>query len=86
MGAGENLHLVERFTRTAPDTIKYEITLSDPTTWTKPWTAVIPLKRTQEAIYEYACHEGNFEQVRGMLAAARADEKAADEAARKSSR
>jgi hypothetical protein len=86
MGAGENLQLIERFTRTAPDTIKYEITLNDPTTWTKPWTAVIPLKRTQEAIYEYACHEGNFEQVRGMLGAARADEKAAQEATKKSSR
>jgi len=86
MGAGENLHLIECFTRTAPDTIKYEIMLNDPTTWTKPWTAVIPLKRTQEAIYEYACHEGNFEQVRGMLGAARADEQAAEEATKKSSR
>ena len=77
MGAGENLHLVERFTRISPEEIRYEITLSDPTTWTKPWTAVVPLKRTQEAIYEFACHEGNYEQVRGMLGAARADERAA---------
>jgi hypothetical protein len=85
MGAGENLHLIERFTRVAPDTIKYEITLTDPTTWTKPWTAVIPLKRTREAIFEYACHEGNYEMIRGMLAAARAEEKVAEEVGKKRS-
>ena len=48
MGSAENLHVVERFTRVAPDTINYEITLDDPTTWTKPWTAVIHLKQTQD--------------------------------------
>jgi hypothetical protein len=84
MGAGENLQLVERFTRIAADTIKYEIRLSDPTTWTKPWSAVIPLKRTHEAIYEFACHEGNFEMMRGMLAAASVDERAAESAKKNS--
>lgn len=59
LGSAENLHLVERFTRVAPDEIRYEITLDDPTTWTKPWTAMLRLKQTQERIYEYACHEGN---------------------------
>ena len=78
MGAGENLHLTERFTRVAPDTIKYEITLDDPTTWTKPWTAVIRLKQTPDKIYEFACHEGNYGQIVGMLGAARADEKKAE--------
>jgi hypothetical protein len=80
--SAENLHLVERFTRVAPDTIDYEITLNDPTTWTKPWTAVIRLKQTQDKIYEYACHEGNYHTMAGILAGARAGEKAAEQAAK----
>ena len=82
LGAAENLHVVERFTRVAADTINYEIALNDPTTWTGPWTAVIRLKRTADKIYEYACHEGNFQTMEGILGAARADEKAAEDAAR----
>jgi hypothetical protein len=81
MGSAENLRVVERFTRVAADTVNYEITLDDPTTWTKPWTAVIHLKRTQDKVYEYACHEGNVETMEGILGAARADEKAAEDAA-----
>jgi hypothetical protein len=86
MGAAENLHVVERFTRVGAGTINYEITLSDPTTWTKPWTAVIHLKRSSDTIYEYACHEGNFFTMEGILGAARADEKAHEEAATKGSK
>jgi hypothetical protein len=67
MGSAENLHLVERFTRIAPDEIRYEMTVDDPTTWTKPWTAVLRLKHTDEKIYEIACHEGNFEVMKDML-------------------
>jgi hypothetical protein len=74
-GSAENLHLVERFTRTSPDLINYEITLEDPTTWRKPWTAVIHLKLSQDKLYESACHEGNFDIVRDVLVGARADEK-----------
>ncbi len=74
MGSAENLHLVERFTRVAPDTIEYQITLDDATTWTKPWTAMIRLKETHDAIYEFACHEGNYQIMVGMLAGARAQE------------
>jgi len=85
MGSAENLHLIERFTRVAPDAIQYEITLDDPTTWTKPWTAMIRLKQTQDKIYEFACHEGNYHVMVGMLAGARAEEKAAEEAAKKGS-
>ncbi len=81
MGSAERLHLVERFTRVAPDTINYEITVSDPTTWTKPWTALIHLRQRQDTIYEYACHEGNSVVMKGMLQGARAQEKAAAEAA-----
>jgi len=83
MGSAENLHLIERFTRVAPDRIDYEITLDDATTWTKPWTAIIRLKQTQDAIYEFACHEGNYTNMVGMLGAARAEEKAAAEATAK---
>jgi len=67
LGAAENLHLVERFARVAADEIRYEITVDDPTTWTKPWTLVLRLKQTQEKIYEFACHEGNFEEMQDML-------------------
>src|SRR5580704_5759186 len=67
MGSAENLHLVERFTRVAPDRLDYTVTLDDPTTWTKPWTAVIRLKATREHIYEFACHEGNYVSMVSML-------------------
>jgi hypothetical protein len=77
-GARENLHIVERFTRVSPNRIDYEVIVKDPTTWTRPWTAMIPLKLTQEEVYEFACHEGNEGMV-GILAGARAQEKAAEE-------
>lgn len=82
MGASAQLHLVERFTRVAPDVIEYEITVSDPTTWTRPWTSMIRLKQSQDAVYEYACHEGN-QSLEGILRGARAEERAAEEAAKK---
>ncbi len=75
MGSNENLHLVERFTRLAPGTLKYDITIDDPTTWTKPWTASLRLAQTTQAIYEFACHEGNYDVMHGMLGAAQAEEK-----------
>jgi hypothetical protein len=86
MGSAENLHLVERLTRVAPDTIDYEITLDDPTTWTRPWTAVVRLKQTQNQLYEVACHEGNHLTMEGILAGARAEEKAAQETAKQESK
>jgi len=76
MNASEKLHVVERFTRTGPDTLKYEVTVDDPATWVKPWSVMIPLSHSRDAIYEYACHEGN-EGLVGILAGARAEEKAA---------
>jgi hypothetical protein len=76
MGSAEHLHLVERFTRVGPDTITYEITIDDPATWAKPWTATMPLRNTSDRLYEFACHEGNLPML-GMLAAARAEERAA---------
>jgi len=59
-GSGERLHLVERFTRVDANTLCYEFTVDDPSTFTKPWTAVLPMTKSAERIYEYACHEGNY--------------------------
>ena len=75
-GAGEHLHLVERFTRVGPETLEYTVTITDPTTWTAPWTVSIPLRHSPDPIFEYACHEGNY-GMEGILAGHRADERAA---------
>ena len=83
MGSAEGLHFVELFTIVDPNEIRYEITIDDPTTWTKPWTAVVPLKRTDEKLYEFACHEGNAETEAGILSAAHAAERAAAENGRR---
>src|SRR5215468_9988564 len=58
-GSSENLHLVERFTRTADDTLIYQFTAEDPATWAKPWTAEIPWTKSKGPVFEWACHEGN---------------------------
>ena len=78
-GAGENLRVVERFTRLAADTLGYEITFEDPTTWTRSWTAAYPMRPSEGPIYEYACHEGNY-GLANILEVAR-DERAAEAAA-----
>ena len=75
-GSSDGLHLVERYTRVGPDTLNYEVTISDPTTWATPWTVLIPLKRSDDAVFEYACHEGNY-GMDGILSGHRADERAA---------
>ena len=80
-GATANLHVVERFTLVGADSLRYEFTLEDPETWTRPWTAVVPMKRTPGPMFEYACHEGNY-AMDGILAGARAEERAAAEAER----
>jgi hypothetical protein len=80
-----NMHLVERFTRTDANTLLYEFTVEDPTMWTRPWTAVVPMRKSEDPIYEYACHEANYAMT-GILAGARAAEKAAEEAAKKGSK
>ena len=78
-GATANLRVVERFTLVGADTLRYEFTLEDSETWTRPWTAVVPMKRTPGPMFEYACHEGNY-AMEGILAGARAEERAAAEA------
>jgi hypothetical protein len=61
--------VTERFTRTDPENLKYKITINDPETWTKPWSLMIPLQRTSDSIFEYACQEGNI-GLTGILAGA----------------
>jgi hypothetical protein len=73
-GSSTGLHLVERFTRTGPDAIRYEFTVNDPSTFTKPWSAEMPMTTMDSPIYEYACNEGNY-AMSGLLGGARADEK-----------
>jgi len=75
LGASEKLRTVEKFRRVANDTLEYYVTIDDPAVWTKPWTLMIPLKQTGEALFEFACHEGNY-GMRAILSGARAQEKA----------
>jgi hypothetical protein len=75
-GSGDKLHLVERFTRTADDTMTYQFTVEDPTTWAKSWTAEIPWTKTKGPVYEWACHEGNT-MIATILRGARVEEEAA---------
>jgi len=76
-GGSEGLVLVERFSRVAPNVLRQEVTLTDPDTWTQPWTVELLHDQSDEAIFEYACHEGNYAMA-GILGGARAEERAAD--------
>ena len=75
LSSGENLSLVERFTRTDAENLMYEYTVTDASIWTAPWTAQHPMKRNADLIYEFACHEGNY-GMDGILAGSRAQEAA----------
>ena len=72
-GSTDNLHLTEKFTRVAEDTLEYSVTIDDPTMWSRPWTLMIPLKQTGEGLFEFACHEGNY-GLRAILSGARAQD------------
>ena len=80
-GAGEGMHLIERFTRIDADTLNYEFTVSAPRSFTQPWTAQIPMVKSLDPIYEYACHEGNY-GMEGTLSGARAIEREATTSSR----
>ncbi len=71
--SSEKLHIVERYSFQDAETLRWELRVDDPDTWTKPWTMMIPLQRTNEPVFEFACHEGNI-ALKGILAGARADE------------
>ena len=78
------LKITERFTRIAPDKLRWAVTLDDPTTWTRPWTFAMPLtENNKEEMQQYECHEGNY-GLRNILSAARAEEREAAEAQRNS--
>ena len=76
-GSRENLHLIERFRRVGENRLEYTVTVEDPTTWTRPWTFMVPWKKQSDKanqVYESTCHEGNYGMV-GMLANTRAAER-----------
>ena len=80
----QTLKITERFKRVAADQIDYSFTIDDPSTWTKPWTAIVPLRAIQGPIFEYDCSESNNDII-NIMAGARASEKAAEEKAKRSS-
>jgi hypothetical protein len=71
--SSDKLHIVERFTRQDANVLRYEITVDDPDTYSRPWSLMIPLQHSDKPVYEYACHEGNYAMF-GILAGAVADE------------
>jgi hypothetical protein len=73
-GSSPNMQVVERFTRVSPDVLMYEFTITDPTTWTTPFTAQVPMVKSDDHLYEYACHEGNY-GMEGILSGARSLER-----------
>jgi len=73
-GATSALHVTERFTRVSADRILYKFTVEDPTTWTRPWTAEVPMVKTNGKLFEYGCHEGNYGLV-NTLRGARVNDK-----------
>src|SRR5205814_1085576 len=81
-GSSENMRLTERFTRVDENTVMYKFTVDDPSTWTKSWSAELPMKKTIGPLFEHACHEGNY-GLANTLAGARNEEKKAAEAAKK---
>jgi hypothetical protein len=81
-GSSENMRLIERFTRVDENTIRYQFTVDDPSTWTRPWSAEVPWAKTVGPLFEHACHEGNY-GLGNILAGARVEEKRAAEAAAK---
>jgi len=72
---GPKLHLVERFSRLDTDTLLYQFTINDPTAWTQPWSVEMTMTKTEDTLYEYACHEGNY-GLANILAGAQADDRA----------
>ena len=80
-GADEGLHLTERLTRTDPDTILYEFRVDDPTAFTRPWSGELPIRKSQQEVFEYACHEGNYAMTNTLAGARAAEQRAAGQEA-----
>ena len=79
------MHLIERFTRVDVDTLRYEYTIDDPESFERPWSVSVPMKKADQPMFEYACHEGNY-GMPSSLRGARAIEKAAIEATTQAAR
>ena len=73
-GSSTHRHVVERLTRREDGTLTYEFTVTDPTVWTRPWTARVPWQPVEGPLYEYACHEGNI-GLTGVLTGSRAQDR-----------
>ena len=82
-GSSENMRVTERFTRVDADMIRYQFTINDASTWTRPWSAELPMRRTVGPLFEHACHEGNRGLYNTLVGARLEEKKAAEEAARK---
>jgi hypothetical protein len=76
-GATDSLHVVERLSRVDENTLLYQFTVEDPKTWTKPWSGEVPILKTNDKMYEYACHEGNLGMPNVLSGARTAEERAA---------
>jgi hypothetical protein len=85
-GSSEHMRLTERFTRVDQDTVMYKFTVDDPATWTRPWSAELPMKKTIGPLFEHACHEGNYALTNTLAGARAEDKRAAEEAAKTGSR
>jgi len=82
-GSSEHMRVTERFTRVDADTILYKFTINDESTWTRPWSAELPMRRTTGPLFEHACHEGNYGLYNTLAGARLEEKKAAEEAAKK---
>ncbi len=85
-GSSEHVKVTERFTRVDADTIRYQFTVDDPSTWTRPWSVELPMRKTTGPLFEHACHEGNYGLYNTLAGARLAEKKAAEEAAKKGSK
>ena len=82
LGSSADMKLTQRFTRTGPDTLRYEFTVEDPAVWTEPWSGMFNFIRddSQYELVEYACHEGNYGMTNTLSAARTIDAREAEEA------
>jgi hypothetical protein len=81
-GSSENMRVTERFTRVSKDAIQYTFTVEDPSTWSRAWTAELPMRATEGPLFEHACHEGNYGLYNTLVGARLEEKKAAEAAAR----
>ena len=85
-GSSDNMRVMERFTRVDADTILYKFTVEDESTWTRTWSAELPMKKTVGPLFEHACHEGNYGLYNTLVGARLEEKRAAEEAAKKGSK